>query len=252
MREAPKLFVRYTPAVEQQQEDLHTDLTAADGVVIAPGICAPEQHMALPVEHALLIDGDPERDAQWLVHDNCHWVCTRGLTETARLRDQWPELNWVPQLTVYKPAVSYRFSGPAIGEGFSFYIPDTTTIKGWQVTDGDVSLTDAVNQAIGLGFSALWLDSQEAEARGRGLALEMLERISHCSLPVWLSGGVTAPDHLQNLVRLDRGGAAAVVVNEELVRDFGMDPLRQALTPPARHQDVPVPVVAGEVQVSIT
>jgi len=248
MSEAAKLFVRYKPGVEHQQDDLHACLAGADGVVLTPGSCTAEQRMALPVETTLLIDGDPDREFQWLDDDSCHWICTRGLAETARLRDKWPELSWIPQLTVYKPVVSYRFSGPAIGEGFSFYIPDTANINGWQVTDGDVSLTEAVNRAIELDFNTLWLDSREAEARGRGLALEMLERTSRCPVSIWMSGGVTAVEHLQNLVRVD--SAAAVVIDEALVQALGMDQLRQALTVPVHQQEVPVPVVVGEVQAS--
>lgn len=243
MSEELKLFVQYKPPVAEQQEALHTCLAGADGLVVAPGSCRPEQRRVIPVGDTLLIDGDPEQERDWLEDDSCLWVCTRGLAETARMRDEWPELIWVPQLTVYKPAISYRFSGPAIGEGFSFYIPDSASIKGWQVTDGDVSLVEAVTRAIDLGFDTLWLDSREAEVRGKGLALEMLEKISDCPLAIWISGGAKEVAHLRNLACVD--GAAAVVIDQQLAREAGMDLLRQALTAPTAFQEVAVPEVMG-------
>lgn len=238
MSEKTKLFVQYTPGFLDRQEAVVDCLAGADALVIDPCGCTAEQYMALPVENALLLNGDPERDSDWLDSDSCHWVCSKGLAETARLREQWPELNWVPRLTVYKPSVSYRFSGPAIGEGFSFYIPDTAAIKGWRVTDGDSSLTEVVTQAIEHGFDTLWLHSQEAELRGNGLELEMLEKVHGSPLAVWISGGLTELKHLHNLARA--GGAAGVMVNESIAREAGIAPLREALMAEIPAHDVPV------------
>lgn len=243
MGEEIRLFVQYGPG---QVEEMETCLADADAQVFDPCGCTPEQDAQLLEEEILLLNGDPQRDSRWLGNDRCSWVCTGGLDETLRLQVQWPELNWVPQLTVYRPAVSYRFSGPAIGEGFSFYIPDTSAIKGWRVTDGDVSLTEAITLATKLGFDTLWLHSQEAESRGNGLELEMLEKASGGPLAIWLSGGVTESQHLRNLVRV--GGAAAVVVPAEFAQEIGMQALRQALTSKLPLQEIPVQVVASEMQ----
>ncbi|MCW8981664.1 MAG: hypothetical protein OQJ83_09780 [Altibacter sp.] len=248
MNEEIRLFVQYKPGAQDQQKEKLACLAGADALVIDPCNCTSEQYLELPVENTLLLNGDPQRDSDWLGSDLCHWICTKGLNETSRLRDQWPQLNWVPQLTVYKPSISYRFSGPAIGEGFSFYIPDTAAIKGWQVTDGDVSLTEAITQATELGFNTLWLHSQEAELQGKGLALEMLEKTHGGPLAIWISGGVTELKHLSNLARVD--GAAAVVVNEELARETGMEALQQALVTENRIQEVPVHFIPKEAQTS--
>jgi hypothetical protein len=246
MSEEIRLFVQYQPGSLDQQEEVFTCLTGADALVIDPGSCTPEQSLGSPVEHKLLLNGDPQRDTGWIDSDLCYWICTGGLDETQRLRDQWPELNWVPQLTVYKPSISYRFSGPAIGEGFSFYTPDTAAIKGWQVTDGDVSLTQAITRATELGFDSLWLHSQQAESRGNGLELEMLEKACGGPLAIWISGGVAELKHLGNLARV--GGAAAVVVNEVFAREIGMETLRQALNAEILSPQVSVDFIPRETQ----
>lgn len=250
MNESTRLFVQYKPGSPDQQEERLACLAGADGLVIDPCSCTAEEYLQLPAENTLLLNGDPQRDTGWVGSDLCHWICTKGLAETSRLRDQWPELNWVPQLTVYKPSISYRFSGPAIGEGFSFYIPDTAAIKGWQVTDGDVSLTEALTRATELGFDTLWLHSEAAESRGKGLELEMLEKAHGSPLAIWISGGVAEVKHLSNLARV--GGVAAVMVNEAFVREEGMDKLQQALIAEIPLQEtsvhfIPMETQAGEV-----
>ncbi len=244
MSEKTSLFVQYKSESWDQQDGADC-LVGADALIIDPRGCTAKQYMQLPVDNTLLVDGDPQRHSDWL--DSDHWICTGGLVETVRLRDRWPELNWVPQLTVYKPSIGYRFSGPAIGEGFSFYIPDTAAIKGWQVTDGGDSLTEAITRATELGFDALWLHSQEAELRGDGLELEVLERVSGGPLAIWISGGVTELKHLHNLARV--GGAVAVVVNEPFAREAGLEPLRQALITENPLQEVPLHCISRETRV---
>ncbi|WP_275096871.1 hypothetical protein [Sedimenticola hydrogenitrophicus] len=99
-------------------------------------------------------------------------------------------LHWEPQLTVFKAAASYRFAGPAIGEGFSSYMPDTVAIQGWRVTDADCSLAEAITRASELGFASLWFHSKQAESRGKGLDLEMLDKARGGPLDIWISGSV--------------------------------------------------------------
>lgn len=238
MSEKTSLFVEYKPGSLEQQEADADCLAGADALVIDPRGCKAAQYMQLSVDSALLVDGDPQRDSDWLDRDHCYWIASGGLVETARLQDQWPALNWVPHLTVYKPSLSYRFSGPAIGEGFSFYIPDMAAIKGWQVTDRDLSLIEAITRATELGFNSLWLHSQEAELQAKGLALEMLEKTYGGPLAIWISGGAAELKHLNNLARV--GGVEAVVVNEKLVRESGIDALRQALVAENPIQQAPV------------
>jgi hypothetical protein len=246
MSEETKLFVQYQPESADAQPEQSAWMTGADALVMSPCACTPERFAELPVETALLLGGDPERDAGWLENGHCYWVCTEGLAETARRRDQWPGLNWVPQLTVYKAAISYRFSGPAIGEGFSFYMPDTAAIQGWRVTDADRSLAEAITRATELGFASLWLHSEQAETRGKGLDLEMLDKARGGPLAIWISGGVPERRYLRNLARA--GGAAAVVVADTLARDAGVESLRQALIPSVPLQDFPIHIAPREAE----
>ncbi|MCW8907876.1 MAG: hypothetical protein OQL28_11555 [Sedimenticola sp.] len=244
MSEETKLFVQYRREGTDSEPETHAWMAGADALVMNPCACTPEQFADLPVEMALLLGGDPERDAGWLKNGHCYWVCTEGLEATARLRERWPDLHWVPQLAVFKPETSYRFSGPAVGEGFSFYMPDTAAIQGWRVSDGDVLLSEAVTRTAELGFDTLWLHSEAAESRGKGLDLEVLDKVRGGPLSIWLSGGVSELKYLQNLART--GGASAVVVGEDLARESGMERLRQALIPRVPLQQVPIRVGQGD------
>ncbi len=246
MSEETKLFVQYRHENADSEPETPAWLSGADALVMDPCGCAPERFAELPVETALLLGGDPERDAGWLEVSRCYWVCAEGLEETVRRRERWPGLNWVPQLTVYKVATSYRFSGPAIGEGFSFYMPDTAAIQGWRVTDADRSLAEAITRATELGFASLWLHSEQAETRGKGLDLEMLEKARGGPLAIWISGGAVERRHLGNLARA--GGAAAVVVADTLAREAGVARLRQALIASVPLQDYPIHIASREAE----
>lgn len=214
---------------ESEETDGYEWLSGANGLVVQPGRCGVEQFQQIPVDNAVVVAGDPEKDHGWLQIDSCCWVRDEGLEQVAKLRDRWPEQEWIPRLTIYRPEVSYRFSGQSIGEGFSFYMPDTGAIYGWRVVDGDTPLIDAVTRVVTLGFSTLWLHSEEADSRAMGLELEMLDKVSGGPLDIWISGGAASSEHLRNLAKMD--GAAAVIVNERLAREAGIDQLQQALTP---------------------
>ncbi len=221
-------------------------LEGADALVIDPCRCALQQFESLPVGEAVIVNGDPQRDTPW--HDAAgHWVGDRGLESTARLRDRYPTLSWIPKLNLARAQVSYRFSGPAVGEGFSFYIPDTAAIHGWRVDGGDLTFREALTRATELGFSTLWLHSPEAAARGVGLELDLLEQARGGPVEIWLSGGVTEVRHLQNLSRA--GGAAAVTVDAEAGRRLTLQALRAALSPePVRPEAVPVHFTPRQLQ----
>lgn len=229
-----KLFVQHQQSFTETITEEFEWMAGADALVIDPCHCGVKQFQQMPVKSAVILAGDPERDLNWYEDKSCEWVRDDGLEQVARLRDRWPELNWVPHLTVYRPQISYRFSGQAIGEGFSFYIPDTAAIKGWRVTDGDVLLTEAITMATSLGFSSLWLHSEEAESRAKGLDLEMLHKAHGSALDIWISGGVSDQNHLRNLTKA--GGASAVVVSEKLAQETGIDSLLQNLV-----AEIPVP-----------
>lgn len=203
-------------------------MEGADALVVDPRQCSPRQFESVPVEIPVLFDGDPERDAPWR-ETASHWVCAQGLETAAGLRDLHPALHWIPRLSVSRDRVSYRFSGPAIGEGFSFYMPDTSAIKGWRVNGTDLSLGEALGRATELGFDDLWLHSPDAASRGRGLELDLLDRTRGGRWKIWLSGGAVEARHLSNLAGV--GGAATVVVDKILAQQCSLAELRDALLP---------------------
>lgn len=229
MSELIKLCVE----IRQTQAELSTDTNAwmegADALVIDPCRCTPGQFESMPVESSILIHADPIRDAPWLKIAD-YWVCDEGLEATARLRDLHPALCWIPRLNVSRARVNYRFSAPAIGEGFSFYIPDTSAINAWRVVDSDLSLRASLARAAELDFKELWLHSPDAASRKRGLELDLLDKTKDDSWAIWLSGGVGGSEHLRNLQRVG-GGVARVVVEEATALQASVPALRNALIP---------------------
>ncbi|ROR31971.1 hypothetical protein [Inmirania thermothiophila] len=175
---------------------------------------------------------DPEVAPAWHGRPDTVWVCDGGLEETARLRDAWPDLVWVPRTTVYQPTVRYEFS-PHLGtESFKFYVPDMGAMLARRVGDGDQDVRRWVVRAAELGFGTVWLHGSQAEERGRGLDLEALVRArSRYDGAIWISGGVTELRHLENLRR--EGGAAAVVLPPDRIAALGVAPALAALRPQA-------------------
>ncbi len=211
-------------------------MQGADALVLDPVECTPRRFESMPVERAILLNGDPSQEESWR-ELHCDWVCDRGLEEAARLRDRYPQLHWVPRLNVIRAQVSYRFSGPAVGEGFSFYMPDPAAIKGWQVAG--MSLEEALERVTALGFGDLWLHSPVAATRCRGLDLDLLEKTQRGDWAVWLSGGVGDAAHLRNLSRV--GGASAVIVEADVARTCSLASLSEALVvEPPRPEAVPM------------
>ncbi len=227
MSKAIKLYIQQD-TLSFKEDDLAW-MEGADGLIVNQPECGVEDLKNQPLPCVVLQDSDP---AKW--HDlqdekSCYWSSSKGLDASAVLRDQWPELHWIPVLSVYRPSMSYRFSGKGLGEGFSFYIPDTSAIRGWRVTDDEQSLLEAVEKAQRLGFESLWLHSLDAAQAGKGLELEMLDRSAGSGLDIWISGGVTEARHLSNLVR--SGGASSVVVGSELARLTQASTLCECLKP---------------------
>ncbi|MEJ2693262.1 MAG: hypothetical protein P8166_09455 [Candidatus Thiodiazotropha sp.] len=238
MSDTIKLYLdhRQTP-VDHTAEDFSW-MEGADALVIDPCRCSPGQFDGMPVERAVILGGDPLLDAPWRERAGL-WVCDQGLEATAKLRDLHPTLQWIPKLKVSRAEVSYRFSGPAIGEGFSFYMPDTSAIQGWRVSGSDLSFAETLERATALGFEALWLHSPDAASRNKGLDLDLLDKTSTGPWEIWLSGGIAGTGHMRNLARV--GGAAAVVVESALAARCSLASLREALLlAAATPQAVPV------------
>lgn len=231
-----QLYVEQGQTPDDETPESCAWMQGADALVLDPADCTPRRFESMPVERAILLNGNPSQDEPWR-ELCCDWVCGRGIEETARLRDLYPQLHWIPRLNVTRAQVSYRFSGPAVGEGFSYYIPDPASIKGWQVAGA--SLETVLERVTALGFDDLWLHSPVAASRCRGLDLDLLEKTQRSDMAVWLSGGVGDAGHLRNLSRV--GGASAVIVDSAVAKACTLVSLGEALVvEPPRPEAVPM------------
>ena len=228
MNDEIKLFVEYQPETGTDMEEDIAWLNGADGMIVDPCHCSMKHFEEAPVERAILRNADPVQDGDWL-EQPVWWAVEGELEQAARQRDTHPSMDCVPILKVERPQISYRFSGRGLGEGFSFYIPDTAAVKGWQVLGTGVYLRKALERARELGFSTLWLHSPEAQVRRQGLELDLLEQVAGGGVNVWLSGGASELRHLRNAARC--GGAAGVVVSKALAKAETAEHLREALVP---------------------
>jgi hypothetical protein len=178
----------------------------------------------------VLTGREAEEPPAWQGVEGLIRAVSGGLEACARLRDARPALQWLPRLEVHRPEVVYRMSDYP-GEGFKFYAPDTSAVRGYRVADGNQRLQDALERARTLGFEQLWLHAREAATRGRGLDLELLERARRgFGDGLWISGGATEPVHLENLAR--EGGATAVVVEANVFFHADAGALLTALASP--------------------
>ena len=204
-------------------------LQGVGGVVVDPAAgVGPEALDDLEPETTLIRGHDPERFGAWRERPSLRWVADTGLEETARLRDRWPELAWLPRIAVYRREGRYHFDPTSLGEGFRCYVPDTGAINGYLTVTGEQRMEGVLRHAAELGFDTLWLHGAHAEAAGTGLDLELLERAGRCFQGgIWFSGGARDEQHLFNLAR--QGGAAGVIVPARLPRECGCDRLRLAL-----------------------
>ncbi|MFQ5938296.1 MAG: HisA/HisF-related TIM barrel protein, partial [Acidiferrobacterales bacterium] len=170
------------------------------------------------------------------------------LEDTLHLRDTWPELAWVPRLAVFKPQVRYRLLDSFPGEGFKMYMPDTAALRGYQVMGSDATLSESSARAATLGFNTLWVHALDADERGKGLDLDLLEHArAQFDGELWLSGGATRERHLANLAI--HKGAAAVVIPTALAKQYGCERLLSVLaTPPTT--GIPLRFVAKPTSVS--
>ena len=212
-------------------------LNGLAGLVVDAGCFAPAQCLALPVPVAALCGAGPDDHPEWNDELTPLRVVDQGLEVCARLCDVQPERAWLPRLIVDRQAVSYRMSNYR-GEGFKFFTPDSATIQGYRVTDGDRPLAAALKRAQELGFARLWLHARDAAQQGKGLDLDLLERAQR-DFPgeLWISGGATEPRHLENLAR--EGGATGLVIGTELLARTDIATLLAALMPPRPPETLP-------------
>ncbi|WP_295399332.1 hypothetical protein [uncultured Thiocystis sp.] len=204
-------------------------LDGLTGLVVDVGCFAPMHCLALCAPVVALCGTSPGDRPDWDDKLTPLRVVDQGLEVCARLRDAHPERAWLPRLIVDRQAVSYRMSNYR-GEGFKFFTPDSASIQGYRVTDGDRPLAAALKRAQELGFARLWLHARDAAQQGKGLDLDLLERAQR-DFPekLWISGGATEPRHLENLTR--EGGATGLVIGTELLARTDIATLLTALTP---------------------
>ncbi len=205
------------------------ELLAADGFVIGPGVTeSPPPETA----HDWTIAGVTPLDCPVWAERRAHWVCDDSLERTAQLRDGWPDLAWIPRAEVYMPAIRYEFCAARLGEGFSVYRPDTSSIQKHRVVGDESELHDWLTRAGTLGFRLVWLHSRDAADHGRGLDLELLDRARRLFAggKIWLSGGASEPQHLANMTV--EGGTTATIVSRALASRYGCDSLLAALGRP--------------------
>lgn len=223
-----QLFVEHTtnPITEESIELFD----GVDGLIVDPALVSANEVSDYSTSMIILRAEDPDSYAAWRELETVVWTTGCGLIESARLCDEFSDLTWVPRLNIEKSAKRYQFSNVSHGEGFKVYVPDTSTIRGYRVTDGDSdsSLEETLVQASHLGFKRLWLHALDAETAGSGFDLDMLDRARRAfSGDIWLSGGATTLKHLENLAR--EGGVEAAIVTENLVQKHDCSTLTTAL-----------------------
>lgn len=199
------------------------DWAGAGGAVMpAKDFCAD----AVAAGASMVLTGDPA-DAPQGRRPDVYWVA-HGLAETHRMRRLWPSLRWIPRVGCAPASTRYTCGDAYLGGGFRVFQPDTAALRGWRVSDNDMLLDDWLAEAAAQGHGAVWLAGADAEARGTGLDLEMLERARRRYRGrVWLSGGAREPRHLANLAA--EGGADAVIVPAAMVAAHGLATLLAAL-----------------------
>ena len=221
-----RLYIAYEANAQDPVET--APISDATGLVIDTDRLNPDDvHSPAPV--AVIHTNDPGGHAGWHEREGVVWSSDRELEAIAHIRDQWPDLQWLPRIDIYRPEVVYQFNADAVGEGFKFYIPDTGAIQAYLTLMSEKPLESQLKRATALGFTTLWLHATHAEQAGTGFDLELLDRASvGFDGEIWLSGGARKEQHLFNLTR--QGGTAAVVVSQDFARQSGCDRLQLALT----------------------
>jgi len=234
---ATKLFVEL--AGPECAEPAGDWLDGADGVAIdgetAAAVLRGENSWR---GDCLLRDADPGAMAGLRERPGVLWGCGGSIDAAMRRRDEWPDLDWLPRIEVYRPETRFDFHRAPAGEGFSMYMPDTSAIQGFRIADADgEALEGWLSRAVAEGFRSVWLHGRDAAERGRGADIELLARARRhfAGGRIWLSGGIEEPRHLQTLAC--EGGAKAAVVSAAVARRWGCATLLSALQfdPPERH-----------------
>ncbi|WP_291718863.1 HisA/HisF-related TIM barrel protein [Magnetospirillum sp. 64-120] len=199
-----------------------------DGALGNAAALVPED---MPESALTLLRGSPATTPQWAVRPDVAWVVEQGLDAAAALRGMFPDQRFVPHVQASRAAVRFGLGERYAGEGFRVYVPDTAALRGYQVDDGDMPLTDWLHKADSLGFDTVWLTGSDIAAEGKGLDLELLDRgRRHFTGNLILSGGGVELRHLESLRA--EGGCFGVIVPTTLLALHGADTLCSVLNPP--------------------
>lgn len=155
-------------------------------------------------------------------------ICRLGLAETASLRDEFPDLAWIPRVDVARLETAYHFPTTHYSESFRTYQPVFSSEGPYRVSDGDTALKPWLERAQALGFETVWLHNSQFATSDTGLDLDLRElALKTWNGDLWLSGGAATMMHIRYLVQ--EGGLGALVIPFDLACALGCDKIRAAL-----------------------
>jgi hypothetical protein len=202
-------------------------LEAADGYILATS----DLPSALDIEgkDILLQDVLSQEPFERQMADQAQaHICRLGLAETAGLRDEFPDLAWIPRVDVTRLETAYHFPTTNYSECFRTFQPVFPSDGPFRVSDGETALSPWLERAKALGFDTIWLHNSQYEAYGTGLDLDLRElALKTWGGNLWLSGGASTMMHVRYLVQ--EGGLDALVIPLDLACELGCDKIRTAL-----------------------
>lgn len=220
-----KLYVDLTQATGPLPPE--AALEEADGYVLSsPGLPAG---LRTAGKDLLFLDtvsgGAIDPDTTELIHTH---ISKSGLAEIARLRDEYPDRTWIPQVDVARLETAYHFPTTHYSEGFRTYQPVFPARSPYRASDRDTPIGSWLEKAADLGFETVWLHRSHSAAAGTGLDLDLRElALEHWSGNLWLSGGVATLMHVKYLVQ--EGGLDALIIPPDLACTLGCEQIATAL-----------------------
>jgi hypothetical protein len=242
------------------QNKLYVDLTQTTGPL------PPEAALAEADGYVLSSTGLPEglnssgKDLLFLDAQSCgpvdpHMagplrtrISRQGLADIVRLRDDYPDITWIPQANVTRLETAYHFPTTHYSEGFRTYQPVFPSHSPYRVSDSDTPIGSWLEKATELGFETVWLHRSQSEVAGTGLDLDLRElALETWTGNLWLSGGATTLMHIKYLVQ--EGGLDALIIPLDLACTLGCEKIASALhrgaNRPARAPKRQIPPVSA-------
>ncbi|VAW19046.1 hypothetical protein MNBD_ALPHA12-1947 [hydrothermal vent metagenome] len=222
----------------QKQNKLYIDLSqTAEPLVSGAGLAEADGYILTSGELPAGLDIDGKEillqnvlpqsypDIAGLVHTR---ICSSGLEDSARLRDQHPEFDWVPRVDAIHQQTAYHFPESQDSANFRTYQPVFLNQSPYLIDDGAISLTLWLKKAAELGFSSVWLHAPGAANAAMGLDLALREMaVKIWSGNLWLSGGASTIMHIKYLVH--EGGVDTLVIPPALAFELGCNEIYASL-----------------------